>query len=292
MSWSIQEVARASGVTARTLRYYDEIGLLPPARLASNGHRLYEQTQLLRLQQILLLRELGVDLATIREVIDAATDPAEALGGHHRGLLAERERLDRVAATVTATLHQLQQGGEMTAENLFQGMTPERANYLAGLPKKRVAAGALFSDGEGRTLLVAPTYKPYWQLPGGVAAADESPRAATTRAVRRELGLDVTLSRLLVVDWVGPSPSRIEGLLFVYDGGTLAPEHSDTVTLPPEELKDWAWCDGSELPARLPKHMLFRIQAALGALASGATAYLENGALAARAARGNQQRAS
>jgi 8-oxo-dGTP diphosphatase len=281
VSWSIQEVARTSGVTARALRYYDEIGLLAPARVGSNGHRIYERSQLLRLQQILLLRELGVDLATIREVVDAATDPSEALRNHQQGLLAERDRLDRVAATVAATLHQLQEGAEMSAENLFEGMSPERLNYLAGPPKKRVAAGALFGDHEGRTLLVAPTYKPYWQLPGGVADADESPWAAATRAVRRELGLEVRLGRLLVVEWVGPSPSRIEGLLFVYDGGTLTPEQRQSVVLPPDELQDWAWCDGGELPARLPEHMLPRIQTALRARASGATTYLENGAAAA-----------
>jgi DNA-binding transcriptional MerR regulator/ADP-ribose pyrophosphatase YjhB (NUDIX family) len=277
VSWSIQEVARASGVTARTLRYYDEIELLAPARVGSNGHRVYERAQLLRLHQILLLRELDVDLATIREVVDATTDPAEALSNHHRDLLAERDRLDRVAATVAATLHHIQEGHEMTAKNLFEGMSPERANYLARLPKKRVAAGALLADAEGRTLLVAPTYKPYWQLPGGVAAADESPLEAATRAVRRELGLDVTLGRLLVVDWVGPSATRIEGLLFIYDGGTLAPKQSDTVVLPPEELKEWAWCSSDELPDRLPDVMLPRIQAALHARNCAATNYLERG---------------
>ncbi|MCZ0730918.1 MerR family transcriptional regulator [Mycolicibacterium iranicum] len=281
MSWSIQKVARASGVTARTLRYYDEIGLLAPARIGSNGHRIYEQTQLLRLQQILLLRELDVDLATIREVVDVNTDPTEALGRHHRDLLAQRERLDRITATVTATLQKLEAGREMTAENLFEGMSPERANYLAGLPKKRVAAGALFADGEGRTLLVAPTYKPYWQLPGGVADADESPLAAATRAVRRELGLDVELGRLLVVDWVEPSANKIEGLLFVFDGGTLSPEQSDTVVLPPAELGEWAWCGTEQLPQRLPDFMLLRIQTAIRARASKTTTYLENGAPAA-----------
>lgn len=281
VTWSIREVALASGVTTRTLRYYHEIGLLAPARFGGNGHRIYERAQLLRLQQILLLRELDVDLATIRTVVDAAQDPSQALERHHRDLLAERDRLGRVAATVAATLHQLQEGSTMSAENLFDGMSPQRANYLAGLPKKRVAAGALFGDENSRTLLVAPTYKPYWQLPGGVADADESPRAAATRAVRRELGLDVRLGRLLVIDWVPPSPARIEGVLFVYDGGTLTREQAQSVVLPPEELNDWAWCDGDELPARLPEHTLPRVQTAIRARASGATLYLENGAVAA-----------
>jgi DNA-binding transcriptional MerR regulator len=107
VSWSIQQVARASGVTARTLRYYDEIGLLEPAGTGGNGYRYYGREQLLRLQRILLLRELGLELATIRGVVDAQHDPAEALRLHHIDLLAERDRLDRVAATIAATLRHL-----------------------------------------------------------------------------------------------------------------------------------------------------------------------------------------
>jgi DNA-binding transcriptional MerR regulator len=62
MTWSIQQVARMSGVTARTLRYYDEIGLLHPDSVGTNGYRQYERTQVPRLQHILLLRDLGLDL--------------------------------------------------------------------------------------------------------------------------------------------------------------------------------------------------------------------------------------
>ena len=135
----------------------------------------------------------------------------------------------------------------------------------------------MFSDGTGRTLLVSPTYRPHWQLPGGVVDADESPRAAATRAVRRELGLDLELGRLLVVDWKPPTPGGIEGLLFVYDGGTLTAEQSQAVTLPPDEHEDWAWCTRQELVDRLPAHMLRRTVAAIGARSDGSTGYLEDG---------------
>jgi DNA-binding transcriptional MerR regulator/ADP-ribose pyrophosphatase YjhB (NUDIX family) len=280
VSWSIQEVARASGVTARTLRYYNEIGLLEPARIGGNGYRYYEHEQLLRLQQILLLREIGLDLATIRGVVDTERDPTATLHRHHTELLAERDRLDRVAATVAATIRHLQAGTDMPAEELFEAISPERANYLARLSKKRVAAGAVFHDEHGRTLLVAPTYRPHWQLPGSVVDGDESPLSAATRAVRRELGLDMQLGRLLVVDWVAPAPGGIEGLLFVYDGGTLTAEQSDAVVLPPAELQDWAWCSEDELTERLPAHMLRRTQAAIQARTDGSTGYLENGSAA------------
>ncbi|WP_148589403.1 MerR family transcriptional regulator [Streptomyces sp. WAC01526] len=84
MAWPIAEVARMSGVTARTLRHYDEIGLLPPARIGSNGHRYYEERELLRLQQILVLRALGLGLSEIGRVLAAQVDELEALRGHHR----------------------------------------------------------------------------------------------------------------------------------------------------------------------------------------------------------------
>jgi DNA-binding transcriptional MerR regulator/ADP-ribose pyrophosphatase YjhB (NUDIX family) len=277
MSWSIQQVARVSGVTARTLRYYDEIGLLRPACVGTNGYRYYEHEQLLRLQQILLLRELGLDLATIAAVVDAEHDPAEALRHHHRRLVDEWGRLHRLADTVATTIDHLEAGIDMPAENLFEAMSPERAAYLAGLPKKRTAAGALFSDGRGRTLLVEPTYRTSWLLPGAVVGADESPFSATARAVHHELGLSIEPGRLLVVDWVPPSSTRIEGLLFVYDGATLPPERSAAITLPAAELRSWAWCADDELDDRLPAHMLRRIRAALRARAEGTTLYLENG---------------
>lgn len=277
MSWSIQQVARMSGVTARSLRYYDEIGLLRPARVGANGYRYYEHEQLLRLQQILLLRELGLDLATIGGVVDAEHSPTEALRNHHRRLLNEWERLHRLAGTVAATVKHLEEGTDMPAENLFEAMTPERAEYLARLPKKRTAAGTQFSDELGRTLLVEPTYRPYWLLPGAVAGADESPFSAAARAIRDELGLSIKPGRLLVVDWVPPGPDRIEGLLFVYDGTTLSPEQSAEINLPQAELRSWAWCTDDELEVRLPAHMLRRTRAALQARNEGATLYLENG---------------
>jgi DNA-binding transcriptional MerR regulator/ADP-ribose pyrophosphatase YjhB (NUDIX family) len=272
-------VARVSGVTARTLRYYDEIGLLQPARVGANGHRYYEREQLLRLQQVLLLRELGLDLATIGDVVDAQRDPVEALRRHHRRLLDERGRLHRLASTVAATIEHLEKGTDMPAENLFEAMTPARAEYLAGLPKKRTAAGTLFADGHGRTLLVEPTYKTSWLLPGSVADADESPLSAAARAIRNELDLPIDPGRLLVVDWVPPSPERIEGLLFVYEGGTLSPEQSAAINLP-AELRSWAWCTDDDLRDRLPPHMLRRTRAALRARADGATLYLERGTAA------------
>jgi ADP-ribose pyrophosphatase YjhB (NUDIX family)/DNA-binding transcriptional MerR regulator len=244
--------------------------------VGANGYRYYEHEQLFRLQQILLLRELGLDLSTIGRVVDAEHNPIEALRQHHRRLLDEWERLHRLAGTVAATIKHLKEGTDMPAENLFKAMTPERAEYLAGLPKKRTAAGTLFADELGRILLVEPTYRPFWLLPGAVVGADESPHSAAARALHAELGLSIKPGRLLVVDWVPAGRDRIEGLLFVYNGATLSPEQSAAITLP-AELRSWAWCTDDDLHHRLPTHMLRRTRAALQARAAGTTLYLEEG---------------
>ena len=73
--------------------------------------------------------------------------------------------------------------------------------YQDSLPKKRMGAGALIFDENGRFLLVNPTYKEPWEVPGGVVEANESPAQACVREVREELGLDITLERLLLVDY-------------------------------------------------------------------------------------------
>ncbi|MFC8505019.1 MerR family transcriptional regulator [Streptomyces sp. NPDC057411] len=129
MPWSIADVARMSGVTSRTLRHYDEIGLLPPAGTASNGHRYYDEDDLLRLQQILLMRELGVGLREIRAVLDSQVDRVAVLREHHERLLAERDRLGTLARTVARTITELEGGTPMTKinrpENLFEGFEPD-----------------------------------------------------------------------------------------------------------------------------------------------------------------------
>ncbi|MFE2010016.1 MerR family transcriptional regulator [Streptomyces sp. NPDC059491] len=134
MDWPISEVARMSGVTARTLRHYDEIGLLPPARIGAGGLRYYEERQLLRLQQILVLRELGVGLPEIGRILADQVDEAEALRGHHRRLIAERDRLDALAGSVSRTIAALERSGKDGAqvieinrpENLFEGVRPSQ----------------------------------------------------------------------------------------------------------------------------------------------------------------------
>jgi len=131
--WSIAEVARMSKVTSRTLRHYDDIGLLSPAYVGSNGYRYYRQEQLLRLQRLLLLRELGLGLGVIAEVLDGQCDQVAALRRHKKWLYAERDRLGQLAGTVSRTIRQLQGGEQMTAPELFEGFADRQAQYEAEL---------------------------------------------------------------------------------------------------------------------------------------------------------------
>lgn len=101
MAWPIAELARESGITSRTLRRYGAIGLLRPAWTHSNGWRRYEREQLLRLQRILLLRDLGLSLDGVVKVLALSeeSDALEVLRKHRDWLLAERRRLARLVAT-------------------------------------------------------------------------------------------------------------------------------------------------------------------------------------------------
>ncbi|MBD0709196.1 MULTISPECIES: MerR family transcriptional regulator [unclassified Streptomyces] len=121
MEWSIQEIARKAGTTSRTLRHYGERGLLEPSRIGANGYRYYDQAALVRLQRILLLRELGLSLPAIAEVLAGERDTAAALRTHLALLEQERERLGRRIASVRTTLHKTENGDELMADEVFDG---------------------------------------------------------------------------------------------------------------------------------------------------------------------------
>ncbi|RDW99106.1 MerR family transcriptional regulator [Listeria kieliensis] len=105
MEYTIQKLANLAGVSSRTLRYYDEIGLLKPARVSSNGYRIYGQEQVDLLQQILFYREMEVSLPAIKEILaNPEFDEKEALKAHHAELLQKEKRLKRLINTVEKTL--------------------------------------------------------------------------------------------------------------------------------------------------------------------------------------------
>jgi 8-oxo-dGTP diphosphatase len=139
-----------------------------------------------------------------------------------------------------------------------------------------MAAGVLFRDADGRVLLVKPTYKAGWDIPGGYVEPGESPKQAARREVLEELGIEPPIGRLLVVDWA-PHPNEGDKVLFIFDGGRLDDRNLSSAALDEiEEVKFWP---EGELPRLLPARLRERIANAMKA--NGADTYLEHGTSAA-----------
>ncbi|GAB3618728.1 TipAS antibiotic-recognition domain-containing protein [Okibacterium endophyticum] len=121
MEWSIQQIARLAGTTSRTLRHYGAVGLLEPTRIGQNGYRYYNEEALVRLQRILLLRDLGLGLPEIADVLAKPDEPTRALRGHLQWLQQEQDRLTLQIASVEDTITRLEGGEQLMAENMFDG---------------------------------------------------------------------------------------------------------------------------------------------------------------------------
>jgi len=148
-------------------------------------------------------------------------------------------------------------------------------------PRKRVGADVLFRDEAGRVLLVDPKYKPDWDLPGGMAEANEPPLDAARREVLEELGIEYGGGRLLVMDWVSPHGPWDDSLMFVFDGGVLDAAAQAAITLPDGELNVWRFWTPEECVTLLRPYVWRRAEAAIRAAQTGGFAYLHDGRPAA-----------
>ncbi|NDJ79235.1 MAG: MerR family transcriptional regulator [Chloroflexi bacterium] len=127
MEYTVKQVASMSGVSERTLRYYDKIDLLHPAHVGTNGYRYYDQTSLLRLQQILFFRELGFRLNEIKAILDQPDfDVLQALATHRAALQRRLYHLHDLLRTIDRTIDYLQGEHSMKDEALFEGFSPEK----------------------------------------------------------------------------------------------------------------------------------------------------------------------
>jgi 8-oxo-dGTP diphosphatase len=134
----------------------------------------------------------------------------------------------------------------------------------------RVAAGVVFRDGASRILMIRPTYKSYWDLPGGYVEVGESPRTAAAREVHEELGVAVELGPLLAVDWA-PSDAEGDKLLFLFDGPALP--RLDSLRLAANEVAEIRYVDFDQLDEVTIARLARRIRSAV----TGAGPYLEHG---------------
>src|SRR5215471_19767491 len=122
MAYTVKQLALMSGVTVRTLHFYDEMALLKPAYTAANGYRIYEEPQLLMLQQILFYRELGFELKRINEILSQRKFAKIAALKSHRQVLEKNfTRTRTLIDTIDKTISHLKGGRKMKSEELFIG---------------------------------------------------------------------------------------------------------------------------------------------------------------------------
>ncbi|MBA3927358.1 MerR family transcriptional regulator [Listeria rustica] len=122
MEYTVQKLGQLAGVSTRTLRYYDEIGILKPARINSSGYRIYGQTEVDRLQQIMFYREMNVSLEKIKAILEQPDfDEAEALRKHRVELLDKRKQLDELIRNVEKSIAHSERRITMTDQEKFEG---------------------------------------------------------------------------------------------------------------------------------------------------------------------------
>ncbi len=149
--------------------------------------------------------------------------------------------------------------------------------YAVRLACKQMAAGVLFRDRAHRVLLVEPSYKSNWEIPGGVVEADESPWAAASRELAEELAWDRPVGRLLVVDYVHPQGPRPEGMRFVFDGGVLDETDLVGTVFPDGEIRSAGFHTVAEARGKVKPLLADRLAAALEAVELGVTVLCEQG---------------
>lgn len=140
MNYTVNQLAKVSGVTVRTLHFYDEVGLLKPSFVAENGYRYYQEKELLILQQILFLRELGFELKQIQHIMNSGDfDKLTALQAHQQAINQKINHLRELLVTLEKTINHLQGKQKMTEQEMFYGLhkySPEFQQYYRDMMAK------------------------------------------------------------------------------------------------------------------------------------------------------------
>lgn len=149
-------------------------------------------------------------------------------------------------------------------------------SFYQNLPKKRIAAGALILNDKGQMLLVKPTYKETWEVPGGITEFNESPRACVEREIKEELGLDIAIAQLLCLDYVADLPEKGDSLQMIFDGGVLSDQQIKLIKLEVKELSEYRFFDPENINVIFKDKLRFRVKKALEAKRGDTAIYTEN----------------
>ncbi len=151
------------------------------------------------------------------------------------------------------------------------------AGIAGRLPGKRVSSAALIRNPDGELLMLDPTYKAGWELPGGMVEADEEPLDACGREVLEEIGLKLTLGPLLVVDWEPRHGVWGDCLNFVFDGGIVTPDQVAAFRLQEEEIGGFTFAPLTVVAEHVRPSMARRLAGALEAASEKQLLYLKFG---------------
>jgi 8-oxo-dGTP pyrophosphatase MutT (NUDIX family) len=152
-----------------------------------------------------------------------------------------------------------------------------RALLNSFLPRKRAISQLLVRDHDDRVLLCQLTYKPDWDLPGGVVEVGESPQLAVSREVSEELGFDLPAGPLLLTDWLPPWSGWDDALCLVFDGGRHDPSLLDSMVREQREIRAAEFCTAEQAAERCAEFTARRVATALANVDGGGPAYVESG---------------
>lgn len=196
MHFTVNQLAKLAGVSPRTLHYYDQIGLLRPSRDPANGYRIYQRPAVLRLQQIMFLRELGLSLEDIRTALDRPDfDLPSALERHRQALQARQERLARLIQTVERTLLYLKGSIDMHDQEFFGGFSAEEERRYTEQARQQWGDSPAFRQSQQRWGSYTPAQKQrildegkqvYRQALAAMPFGPASPQAQAAVAAWRE----------------------------------------------------------------------------------------------------------
>ncbi len=148
--------------------------------------------------------------------------------------------------------------------------------YYANLPRKRVASGALFFNKSEELLILKPTYKDHWTIPGGVVNKDESPRDACVREVKEEIGLNKQVGKMLCADYIKDNGTG-ENVVFVFDGGILSDEEIERIEIPKDEIANFDFLLKDEALKLFSNGQFRRLKNIFYSQKVAGAIYLENG---------------
>lgn len=223
MAYTVKQLAAMSGVSVRTLHFYDETGLLEPAYCGANGYRFYEKQQLLTLQQILFYRELGFELKQIKRIMGRADfEVVSALLAHRKVLTKSFTRTRRLIHTIDKTVKHLKGSTRMSAEEMFSGLRVGAGQDRFGEP--------IEISGQPNTCKVSAK-----DTNGGMCVFELTAGGAGPRHLHHDQD-----------EWI----YVIEGELDIEVGGQLHRAHAgDTMFLPRNVAHGWA--SVGDTPARI-----------------------------------------